>query len=132
MRFGEAGAQALQTAPGGARIVNHTQYYALELEGDAFREFVSELGAVDIAVNRCDGAQPPKILEHRRPAEVTGVDDQVRRAEQVEARLRQNTGCACRRTLGSKVASRHVSVGDQRQPQRLRLAALAPSRDRGR
>src|SRR3954454_707626 len=117
--FGEASAHWPQASLRGAGVVNPSQYYAVDFQADAFGKLLAKLGTVDVAVNGRHGAQVAEVVEHRVLAEVTGMDDQVGRAEQIEARLRQNTGCACRRTLGSASAPRQMGVGDQRQPQRI-------------
>src|SRR3954447_2224180 len=117
--FGEASAHSFQASLRGACVVDHSQYYAVEFQADAFGKLLAKLCTVDVAVNGRHGAQLAEIVEHRVLAEVAGMDDQVGGAEPIEARLRQKTRYACRRALGFTSAPRQMGVGDQRQPQRI-------------
>ena len=105
VRVGEAGPKPLEAPPGGAGVVDHTQDYVPELQADRFGQLPPELGAVDIAVDRGDRAQLTQVGEHRRAAEVAGVDDQVGRAQGLEARIGQ-----------SPFSTWQMGVGDQREP----------------
>jgi len=100
--IGEACAEPLQTPFGGACVVNHTQDYVFQLQGDRFGQLLSQLQAVDVAVDRDQRPELSQLGEDLRGAEVAGVDDQVSGAQPPQALLGQTT-----------VAARQVGVGNQ-------------------
>jgi hypothetical protein len=104
----EPGAQPLQAPPRGAGVVDHTQNYVLELEGDRLGQGAAKFGGIDVAVDGGHWPELTQVGEDGRLAEVAGVDDQVGGAEKVETRLRQKTGTA-----------RQMGIGDQCEPDQL-------------
>jgi hypothetical protein len=87
VRFGKAGSKTIETALRGAGVVDHTQDYVLELQGDRLGQLAAELSTVDVAVDRGHGPELTQVGEHRWVAEIAGVDDQVGASKGVEARL---------------------------------------------
>jgi hypothetical protein len=101
----EPSPQPLQAPLRRPRVVDHGEDDVLQLEGEGLRQLVAQLLAVDVPVDRGDGAEGAEISEHRALAEVAGVDDQVRGAEDIETGIGE-----------AAVAAREVRVGDQGEP----------------
>src|SRR5512147_2828750 len=105
VRIRKAGPQALEAPLGGAGVVDHGEGRPAELQRERLGELAPQLRAVDVAVHRGHRAQLAKLGEHRRIAEVAGVDDQVRDAQGIEAGLRE-----------AATAAWQMGVSDQGEP----------------
>src|SRR5512139_1517405 len=105
VRIREAGPQALEAPPGRAGVMDYGEGRPAEVQRERLGELAPQLGAVDVAVHRSHRAQLAKLGEHRRVAEVAGVDDQVRAAQGIEAGLRE-----------AAAAARQMGVSDQGEP----------------
>jgi hypothetical protein len=106
--LGEPGSQALQAALRRACVVDHTQNYVLELERDLLGQLAAKLRTVDVAVNGGDGSQLTQVHEHGWSAEVSRVDDQVRRQQGVQTWIGKTA-----------VAAREMCIRDQSESDQL-------------
>ena len=104
LSVGEARAHALLAPARGARVVDHRDPHALEVQLEARGQAPAQLGLVDVAVHRPHGhSERAQLLEGRDARDVAGVEDQVGPFEVLHAGRPQPAR-----------ALRQVCVGDDR------------------
>jgi hypothetical protein len=105
---GEPSSEPVEAALRGAGVVDHTQDYVLELEGDRLWELAAKLGGVDVAVDGRHGSELSQIGEDGRLDEIACVDDQVRCPQDLDAAVGD-----------APIPTWQVGIGDQCEPDQL-------------
>jgi ribosome-associated protein len=96
------GAEVLEAPVRGAAVVDDRDLGSPDLDGPLGGQPAAKLGRVHVPVDADDRrSERPEVVEHLGAYEVAGMDDEVRRADHLEAPRRQP---AC--------SARHVGVGD--------------------